>query len=172
MTEAADSNSVLRLIGSIAVREIKARIRKNLITPSSGKAGGTTLYQRGQLSRSIKYRTEGDSVIISAGGQDVPYARIQHEGGIIKPKNAKYLAIPITAKARLSYARNYDGETFIANGMIFEKDEGGKIHPIYALKKQVIIPPRPYMELLPDDLTKIKTEVKAWILKQVKGKDS
>lgn len=165
------TNDLLRLIGSLAVRQIKARIRRNEITPSSGKAGRTTLYQRGALSRSIKYRVDGDSVVISAGGADIPYARIQHEGGVIRPRNAKYLAIPLTPKARLSRARDYHGETFIAKGVIFEKDESGKITPIYALKKEVTLPSRRYMELLPPDISLLKNEAKAWIRKQLKIED-
>ena len=136
---------ILKTVGTLAVRQIQRRIKNKRISPTTNKKG-TTLVGRGNLLRSIRFRAEGDTVIISAGDASIPYARIHHEGGTIRPKNAKYLAIPLTPSARLSAPRDYPGETFIAKGIIFEKIAGSdKIVPLYALKKQVEIPARPYM---------------------------
>jgi len=152
---------ILRLIGSLAVRQIQARIRTGKVEPRTNKAG-TTLFNRGRLYRSIKSRAQGGAVVISAGGNEAPYARIHHEGGIIRPKNAKYLAIPITAMARLYKPRDYPGNTFIAKGVIF-LNEGGRITPLYALKKQVVIPARRYMFLDDNNKQELKQQVKSWI---------
>lgn len=154
---------MLRLIGGLAVRQIQSRIRQNRITPGS-RGGSSTLVKTGALIRSIKYRLEGDQIVVSAGSKSIPYARIHHEGGVIRPRIAKYLAIPLTKKAALYSAKDYPGETYIAKGVIFDKGEN---IPIYALKKEVIIPARPYMYLDNDDVISIKAEVKNWILRQI-----
>lgn len=159
---------ILRSVGALAVRQIKRRVREKRISPTTNKRG-TTLVGRGNLLRSIKYRIEGDMLIITAGDASVPYARIHHEGGIIKPKNAKYLAIPLTPAARKSGPRDFKGETFIAKGIIFEKRENGKAKPIYALKKQVEIPSRPYMYLDNQDKSIIRSAVASQIQRWVKG---
>lgn len=158
---------ILRAVGVLAVRQIQRRIREGKVTPPSRK-GGRTLYQRGALFRSIRFRTDGDMVILTAGDASVPYARIHHDGGIIKPKNAKYLAIPLTPKAKLSRPRDYPGQTFVAKGIIFEKTDGKPI-PLYALKKQVAIPSRPYMYLDNQDKSLIRSAVASQIQRWVKG---
>ena len=161
---------ILRSVGALAVRQIQRRIREGRIEPQTRKSG-RTLYSRGALFRSIRYRTEGDAVILTAGDASVPYARIHHEGGIIHPRNAKYLAIPLTPKAKLSRPRDYPAPTFIAKGMIFEKTDGKPI-PIYALKKQVEIPARPYMFLDNHDKTMIRSAVVSQIQRWAKeGRD-
>lgn len=82
----------------------------------------------------------------------VPYAKIQETGGTIFPKNKQYLAIPIgdnrrgdglpkiTTKDLLAMGK---GKSFIAKGIIFLK-EGNSIRALFALKKSVTIPARPY----------------------------
>jgi phage gpG-like protein len=161
-------SDLLRLIGVLVVRQVGARVRSGRVSPSTQKHG-RTLVERGHLLRSIKYRIDGEAVVISAGGQNVPYARIHHEGGIIKPKNAKYLAIPLNAQAKLYRPRNYPGKTFMKKGIIF-LDDNGKLTPLYALKKQVEIPERRYMFVDNDDRNQIKRAVLGWLKTQFAGK--
>lgn len=156
------TGEVLRLVGQLAVRQITRRIREGRVSPSS-KNRGRTLMKRGLLLRSIKNEARGTAVVISAGGADVPYARIHHEGGVILPNRAKYLAIPLTAKAALFKPRDYPGETFIAKGVIFEKVEGGKPMALYALKKRVEMPARPYMFLDENDKRVIEEAVSGYL---------
>jgi phage gpG-like protein len=163
------TNDLLRMIGVLVTRQVGARIRTGNVTPKTSKHG-RTLVERGHLLRSIKYRIEGDAVVISAGAQNVPYARIHHEGGVIKPKNAKYLAIPLTPQAKLYKPRQYPGETFIAKGIIFLKQDGQKPLPLYALKKQVELPERRYMFVSSVDREQIKKAVVGWLKQQFAGK--
>lgn len=158
---------IMRLIGALAVRQIQERIRTGKVEPGTSKAG-TTLYQRGKLYRSIKYRIDGDAVVVSAGNANVPYATIHYEGGVIRPKNAQYLAIPITAQAKLHKPREYPGETFIAKGMIFLKEEGGVITPLYVLKKQVTMPARRYMFIDETGRNDMKRQVREWVENRLK----
>ena len=79
-------------------------------------------------------------VIMAGVGTGVKYARIHEFGGTIVPKVAQALTVPLPGvKGR---ARDYKN-TFIAKGMIFQK-QGREIIPLFALKKSVTIPARPY----------------------------
>jgi len=157
------------LVGRLAVRQIQRRIREARVAPRTDKKG-TTLVKRGHLLRSIRNSERGDSVIITAGGRDVPYARIHHEGGVIRPRNAQYLAIPLTPEAALYKPRNYPGETFVAKGVIFVKKDGGKPVPVYVLKKEVVMPGRAYMYLDEGDRSEIETAVRGWLMNQEGGR--
>lgn len=59
--------------------------------------GGKTLLLSNRLRSSITYDPSAHSVII---GTNTAYARLQNEGGIVKPRKAKALAIPLNKKAR------------------------------------------------------------------------
>ena len=155
-------------IGVLIVRQIKRRINSNAVTPKTRKAG-TTLVKRGHLRNSIKYRVEGQSVIISAGGPGVPYAKIHHTGGIIRPKHAQYLAIPLNPEAALYRPRDYPGKTFIAKGIIFKQVDGGAPIAMWALKKQVEIPARKYMYLDSKDEGLVRGAVVKWMAGKLAG---
>lgn len=121
--------------------------------------GGTssqTLSKRsGALVNSLLsgVKVEGTTFASLAGSisSDVPYAGIQETGGVIKPKTAKYLAIPLPAALNNAGIPLRDGprswpNTFVArskagNLLIFQK-LGTSIIPLYVLKDQVTIPPR------------------------------
>lgn len=154
------TDDILLIVGRLAVRQIQRRIREARVRPRTpGKQ--VALVRRGLLLRSVKYaRLNNSEVVISAGGADVPYARIHHEGGIIKPRRAQYLAIPLTPEAKRHQPRRFPGATFIAKGVIFSKAPDGNITPQYALKKEVKMPKRPYMLLDDNDMGIIEAAVR------------
>ena len=131
---------LLTNIGIVVSRDIKDRIRKGMITPKTNK-DGKTLIQTTHLINSITYLATGNTVRI---GTNLKYARIHHEGGTILPFRAKYLAIPLTPEAAVRKPRDFTN-TFIAKGCIMRSLEGGKAEALYALKRSVKIPARPYM---------------------------
>lgn len=127
----------------------------------------------GYLSRSIGsvvVQEEGELVGIVGSGvrtdTRVRYADIHERGGVIKPKNGKYLTIPIgKSKTRSGMGRfsardimggftNYD-ETAVfkskAGNLIYwgvkKLKKGRKLEPLFVLVKQVKIPARRYMSL-------------------------
>lgn len=81
------------------------------------------------------------------GVYDVAYARIHELGGTIEPKNAKFLAIPISDAARragsprqmanLAYVQSLKGQPMLVDSST------GDVH--YLLRKHVTIPARPYL---------------------------
>jgi hypothetical protein len=99
-----------------------------------------------------------------------PYAAIHEMGGVIRPKKARHLTIPLTAArtgkgvAKFS-ARDviqnpgsfgYVG-TFTHNKIIFGKKQDGGIEPLFALKDQVTIKAVGY-------LSKTVQEKRAWVI--------
>ena len=160
----------LTLIATTAVKRIRDRIRKGNIVPKTiKKSSKKTLVESGKLLRSIKYRIDGDKIIISAGGAGIPYAKIHHYGGRIFPKKAKYLAIPLTRAARNKSPREFE-DTFIQKGIIFRNVKKGKIEAIYKLKKFVDIPARPYMFLEQKDKDFIKQRLVNYVEAQFEKK--
>jgi phage gpG-like protein len=131
--------SLLDQIGVVLTRDIKARIRRGQITPKS-KESGTTLVKSAKLVNSITFATTANQVIV---GTNLKYARILHEGGLIRPRNAKFLAIPLTPAAAVRRPREWDN-TYISKGIIYRKGLNTS-EALYALKKQVTIPARPYL---------------------------
>ena len=64
-----------------------------------------------QLARSflanVGFVERSDETVTTRTHSPLPYARIQDQGGTIKPKTAKMLAIPFTAKARARWPRDW-----------------------------------------------------------------
>jgi len=94
---------------------------------------------------------------IYPGGENGYIAEHIHTGGVVRPKERKYLAVPVDKSVKGLYPREYPGELV----MIRRKDEGPngraylakpmktKIKPLWILLKQVTHKPRPWW---PDDL--------------------
>ena len=156
-------NKLLNSLGIVITRDIKRRIREGKITPKS-KSSGTTLVKSGKLHDSIHHVVSGEQVIV---GTNLKYARILHEGGIIKPLSAEYLAIPLTSEAATKKPREYQS-TFIQKNVIFRSLDNGEIEALYVLKKQVTIPARPYMTITDDTWERMRRLTMDYIEKHVK----
>jgi hypothetical protein len=115
----------------------------------------------GDLERSIvASEVETSAHAISARvGSNEAYARIQEEGGTIKPREAQFLAIPLSAmltgrgvaraRARRVVAdpgRFGYASTFFAHQLLFGRDSEGGIKPLFALRRQVTLTGRHYFD--------------------------
>lgn len=133
---------------------------------------GAILNRRtGHLAQSIGAKVERDSnqdlmgTIGSGYGamERMPYAEIHETGGVITPKRAKYLTIPLQAALTSAGAPKKAGardwkDTFVGrsragNLIIFQKRGKGSLIPLYVLKKRVTIPARRYMSITRDQMT-------------------
>lgn len=159
----------MRTLAALIKRRIKDRIRKGLVYSEKSKRKGTTLVKSGKLLRSIDCKViDANTILVSAGGPGVPYARIQHEGGVIRPRQAQYLTIPLCAKAAAGRARDFEN-TFIAKGVIWQSNgEGKKPTALYLLRKKVTIPARPYLYISEDDLEAIGIQLRQYVAEQLK----
>lgn len=119
---------------------------------NSGRTG--TLRNSGQITYSKS------EVVVSFGGLAAPYARIQEEGGVITPRNSKYLTIPFGPK----YAGTRAGEHYLkfamdaiqgpvlvvgyASPAKYGAKGQGKYEDddiAFLLRKKVTLQPRPYL---------------------------
>jgi phage gpG-like protein len=121
---------------------VKRNIQLNL-------SGRVLKVRNNQLRSSIEIArgNNADGSPFAAVGTNVVYAAIHEFGGIIRPKRAKFLAIPFPGVK--GSPRDYKN-TFVHNGIIFQgwqsaKGNVGGIEPLFSLKRQVVIPKRPYM---------------------------
>lgn len=117
-----------------------------------------------QLWRSIGFKTgtEGAKSYVEvgsgvAGKKAPPYARIHEKGGIIRPKKAKALTVPLPGIRGL--AANYPNAFIIkskkGNVLLVEKKGKKGLRPLFVLKQSVKIPKRHWLsqsirEMKPD----------------------
>lgn len=134
-----------------AAASVETKLKENISGPILKVRTG---YLRHSMSAKIfdGVGIDGISALIGSGvryGERVKYADILEEGGIIRPKKAKYLAIPIgEAKTKSGVARGRPRDfanTFIRKGIIFQKYGKNSIRPLFLLRKSVTIPAFRYM---------------------------
>ena len=149
---------MMQALANTLKNRIQTRIRQGNITPKTQKEGNRkTLVTSGKLVNSIQARVGQNAINV---GSNLAYARIHQEGGTIVPKKAKYLAIPLTKAARVLSPRDFEN-TFILNGVIFMNQDGKPV-ALYALKKSVTIPKRPYLFLDSADNKIIAERIRQW----------
>lgn len=112
------------------------------------QGGNKVLLSSGVLMNSIKVKATGSQIIQST---NIPYAGIHLFGGVIKPKRAKLLAIPLTKEASRYRPRKFPRSNNLfaiyggsGEGVLLER-RGGKEIAQYALVKEVRIPARPFL---------------------------
>lgn len=151
------SEGLARVIASFNGVEARAKQNWGRTAYSEGARAATEIARRynkrsGALARSYGHRVEMLSRLvrlevgtIQPGSSDkvLSYAAAQEFGATIRPRNRQYLTIPLAAAktaagvARGS-ARDYPN-TFIAKGIIFQRQAGGPPLPLFKLAKQVKI---------------------------------
>lgn len=95
-------------------------------------------------------------------GTNLIEARIHQDGGVIKPRNAKKLAIPLTKEARRAGSpRNFADKLFAKRSkkgnliLAAAAPNGQGVTAQYLLVDQVTIPARPFLGLTPALIEKI-----------------
>ena len=95
-------------------------------------------------------------MLFRSGGTNGYIADHIHSGGVIKPRNRKYLAIPIDKSVKDKYPRELSDELFVVRRQedgtrgraYLAKQMKRKVKFLYVLKSQVYQKPRPWW---PDD---------------------
>lgn len=140
-------------VGAVMERALKDEV-------SSPK--GVLKRRTGRLANSIGFQVNNHlgnwQTEIGSGvrtGNRVSYANILETGGIIKPKKSRYLAIPLTAaltksgapkkSSPMQWASTFVKRSHAGNLIIFQSQSGGRIVPLYVLKKSVRIPKKEYL---------------------------
>lgn len=158
------------MVGSTQ-RKINAGIKPaNAPLTVAFKGNDLPLRDRGQLMSSITGRADGRSAVI---GTNHIAAKTQQFGRTIHAKG-KWLWIPASAETR-RYMRRWGGPTDVLKGLreagfrvwthsrnglsgaaLAKKGKRGKVRVIYVLKKEVTIPPRPFLFIDETDRTIIQ----------------
>lgn len=138
-----------------SVEVVNRKLKTNVTGPILSR-------RTGHLAQSIESNIsyDGDDLMAEIGSGvankfRMPYANIHEDGGVITPKKAKYLTIPLEAALtragvpKKASARDW-ANTFIrkskgGNLIIFQAAKSGKIIPLYVLKRSVSIPGRQYL---------------------------
>jgi len=140
-----------------------------------GGGGGKTLSDTGRLLQSIMSRAPEVTPNSVAIGTNLEYARIHQDGGTIKPKKAKMLAIPLNrVAARAKSARRWMDANKSLNPFVWKGIQGnklfivyvekrgkskGKIKPMFLLVPSVKIPRRRFLGLGLGHMLEIEHEV-------------
>lgn len=141
--------------GRELVTAIVADVKRNIATGTSPdgskfkplrygrpRGGNSPLRDTGRLMASITGRSDRTSVTV---GSAHPGAAIQNFGGVIRPKRAKFLSIPLTKEAaRAGSPRRMKGTP---RTPLFAKLVGGKMVGHFLLVKKVTVPKREFMGL-------------------------
>ncbi len=112
---------------------------------------------RGSISSRVVQTKDNIEGIVGSGvrqGDRVPYANIHETGGTIRPKNGRWLTIPLeAAKTKAGDIRGISARdfpnTFVKihssdRGTIYQK-QGNAVVALFLLRKKVVIPSRRYM---------------------------
>lgn len=115
------------------------------ISRAAAAEGRPTLIDRGNLFRSITRRGTASAAIVESSDYR---AAIHHFGGVIVPKRAKYLTLPIAPEAQGKRAGDVPSdETW------FRRTDDGKLFlmqgntTLFLLLKSVTMPSRPFMDI-------------------------
>ena len=133
---------------------VQASIRRHASGASVG-AGSDIAPSRGKLAQSWQIgaiEVHGTTDIRGPVGSNLAYAAIHERGGVITPKTARALTIPISPAAVRHRARDFAG-AFIVKTMgkqaFIARKAGGarseRIELLYVLKKSVTIRARRYV---------------------------
>lgn len=132
-------------VGELLLRRLKMNVTNRILKVRTGRL-------RASLNKMMKVDAEGLKTIVGSGvgvGRRVKYATILEVGGVIIPKRAKFLTIPLrpaltkAGVTKYPSARDYPN-TIVFKNMIWQK-EGRKLVPLFVLKKEVKIPAKRYM---------------------------
>ncbi len=174
VTGMSDLKKALEALGEAATGKMLAQAALAGALPIQNAAKEKSPKRTRTLSRSIhtEVEKEGETLAEVVVGTDVEYAAIQEFGGTITPKNTKYLAIPLTSAAeRYGSPRNYPvrlipvirgGEGVLIDVVDYEA--------VYALKKSVTIPARPYLRpALDESVEAVKSAISRALKQQLEA---
>jgi phage gpG-like protein len=115
----------------------------------SSQGADKPLLDRGILAGSITGRGQNNFEELTphslAVGSNLEYARLQQEGGVVTPKNVKWLTIPVTRKARRTPARKFPGLFKLKGKQVLATKKGKGFEAQFILVGSVKIPARAFL---------------------------
>ncbi|MDR2134856.1 MAG: phage virion morphogenesis protein [Treponema sp.] len=182
LSKALQNPRKLKTIGGMAREIIRGHIHKGQsmkpLAPATVayRGKGKPLQDTGSLRDSITFSYIDERTV--SVGTNKPYARLQNNGGVIRPKNKNWLWIPGPKTRQLQRRYGYsptdvlkglkaDGFSIFRMGRTMRYWKKGKKPPkdsrdypvAYYLKKSVEIPARPFFYLTAEEMALITEEV-------------
>lgn len=153
---AAMEKAPKRLFHEVSTRLVRrGREFIQRIFPRARLRGDPGLHNRtGRLRGSFNITSEGKDLNTwqMAEFTTSPYAKIHEHGGQIRPRSAKYLAVPLPAARTKggdtrggprSFANTFFAKSKAGNLILFQNQgKGKKPLPLFVMKKQVTLKPR------------------------------
>lgn len=164
-----DSGKHLRRAARYQASEVVKRIASKAAPPNAPltvaiKGSSKPLRDTGLLESSIAYRVEGAVATI---GTNRIGARLQNEGGTIRPRKARKLWIPANRNVRnmlrnsgsiaslISSLRSQGYSCYTRGNAFMYGKKGEKQQVLFILKDSIVIPSRPFMYFNADDARRI-----------------
>jgi hypothetical protein len=141
---------------------VAGQIRREI----SAWTSNTSTKKSGALARSFQtklVKTEGGNVEVGVYSS-LPYARIHERGGVIRPKNGKFLTIPISPQAQRTTARRFPEPLFYlhrppAHPVLAEQLGGDRVQAHYILRTSVRIAAKGYLTKAADKSLPVAQEI-------------
>lgn len=140
--------------------------------------GDKPLRDTGELLASLSARSDTRGAVV---GTTHPAAALQNFGGVVRPKSAKSLAIPLTREAkRASSPRRFRrelewrpakrrGVSLLVEVLAGRRPGKPRETPQYLLVPQATVPARPFMGLSADGLKRIGEALAEYVAKNWSG---
>ena len=128
------------------------------------------LRDTGGLMASITFKADADGLAV---GTNHVAAKLHQAGGTVTPKKAKYLAIPLTKRAKRAGSPRSFGELAVrmrkgANKCVMVSVRGrGKGEAQYALVQSVTVPARPFVGFSAAEMDRLGQLAAAWVAKKL-----
>ena len=130
-----------RFMASLLIME--AELKKTAARLNKTSSAGYINRKTGELAQSITRSgiTTNGREMSGRVGTNRAYARLQEEGGVVTPKSAKALTIPIPGRnfGSASMLRS-QGNTFVRNDIVFLRQGPEEAIPVFTLRRSVNIP--------------------------------
>jgi phage gpG-like protein len=181
-----ETDVALRIIGTEGVRGAQENIRQQHGPNGEGWPAlkwrnGRALQDTRRLYNSITYVAPLGSKVVTIG-TNVIYSALHHFGGIITPKRAKMLFLPLSRKIARAYSgnarRDYPGAFIFrsrkGNLLLARRKEGSRrrgaaLELLGLLRDSVRIPARPYLGISPATWTRIRKALEGKIASIAEG---
>ena len=171
------TSPLLERIGEYIVSSTQRKIKDGIEPPNAPltkafkKGSGTPLMDTGRLMSSIAHRLEDKHTLVV--GTPLIYARIHQEGGVIKARRAKKLAIPASWLTRslmreegVTPRKLLDGLKqkgwkiwFTPSAIMGRAGKRGKKRLLFVRKESVEIPKRRYLHISDYDKKVIRSMI-------------
>lgn len=167
----SDLAPVVRLMAPVAAGEVRQRFNAQQSPEGMAwlplrhrrpRGGKLALLDTGKLRASISGKAEGTDTIVV--GTNVEYARLHQFGGVIVPRRARMLAIPISPEAQRTGSPRRFQRPLHSRRRVLGETVNGRFRAHYVLVRKVTVPARPFLGFSEDFIAKLESLALIYVL--------